>query len=108
MRAVFFQNPNGEDAGALGEIDGMAKIVGGKFFPMSRKLLLSAQGSSPRDKDEKKEKNAAHGCSSRKIAAADCTAKSRETAELNRFMRSERLPRASGIFWSTTQLWQRR
>jgi hypothetical protein len=29
---------------------------------MSRKLLLSAEGSSPRDKDEKKEKNAAHEC----------------------------------------------
>jgi hypothetical protein len=63
MRAVFFQNPNGEDAGAFGEIDGMAKIVGGEFFPMSRKLLLSAEGSSPRDKDEKKEKNAAQRCS---------------------------------------------
>jgi hypothetical protein len=30
---------------------------------MSRKLLWSAGGSSRQDKDEKKEKNAAHGCS---------------------------------------------
>ncbi len=99
MRTVFFQNPNGQDAGALGEIDGMEKIVGGEFFPMSRKLLLSAEASSRGDKDEKKEKNAAHRCSfAKKSPSADCTAKRRETAGLNRFYEAREIGKSVRYF----------
>jgi hypothetical protein len=83
MRAVLFQNADGEDASAFGDFNSAAEIIGSEFFPVSGKFLLCGKRRCGQRATEKNKQETTHGKTPfEKIAAAHCNPK---LPSLNRF-----------------------